>query len=664
MVSSNKQLESQSCINLKAFLIGVYQPIFIIGTVILHFHLLAACGWLFNPLENYLRELSSESLFESLYYMLILPFTIYLWIIVTMLATVIVKTIFFPYGMKVGYFNEELDRWEIKVHSWAYVRWWSVDHFYRCTTPFIYGAIIYKSQLASFWYYLLGMNIDPFETSIVTPFGEVGEWDLWTISGKGTVFAMRAYGFDFDSSDDRILFLKKRMEVRDDVSEECDGLVHYSLAWIGLVPSTMALGLAQYINRNYLFGMENFHTLPSYITLLSMFIIFVLVLTIQFVSILRIFCGETKLGNMVVKCIDIIPKCCCSFSILHVWWLRAIGVGVSSNQIFCGCEAPENPSLINLGKNVFISNAKIVGPVSIGDNCFFGIKARVRPGTKLMDGSGVGGHSITHNNMLVTENVAVVRNWKEKLPPLYTKTIMLRERVRVKNEFFPSYMIHLAYIFPKLLQLGAIWATFSCTFVVSHRIFKTPFFLLHDPTSYAEFLGLISFMLCMLLTMPLLMVLTKWTSVGKWKNCDPKVYFGLNTIESKRYFAFMGGPVWTFVRAVWQPRFYGTWIQNLWYRVLGAKIGSRVLIYSNGTEDYDNLTLEDDVAVCHGCFVLGHIWEGYGLCFGNTTMRSGSTLITDRQVWPGGEIQSRAIVEGCGQPIRGKWPRDTENNKV
>ena len=198
---------------------------------------------------------------------------------------------------------------------------------------------------------------------------------------------------------------------------------------------------------------------------------------------------------------------------------------------------------------------------------------------------------------------------------------------------------------------------FSAIFALCHHIFETPFFLLHEPTSYWQFLGLISFMLLMFATMPLLMLLTKWMSIGKWNQHTPTVYFNLSSRACRLYFSFMGCPVWTSVRNVWQPRFYGTWIQNLWYRLLGAKIGSRVLIYSNGVEDYDNLTLEDDAAVCHGCFVMGHIWEGNGLSFGDTVVRAGATIMTDRQVWPGGDVQSREIVEGSGQPIRGKWPR-------
>ena len=445
----------QRCSLLRSIMIGLYQPLYICGTVILHFHLLAASSYPFSFLEEYCRESWEASHFELVYYALVLPFKIYLWIIVTLVLTAIVKHVFFPFGMKVGHFNVELNRWEIKVNSWAYVRWWSVDHICRSTTPFIYEAIIRRSRLATIWYYLLGMKIHPFKSFVVTAVGEVGEWDLWTLNGKGTVFAMRSYGFDFDSSNDRILFLRERKETRDDVDVECTGCVPIALAWIGLVPSTAALGEAQYINRTHFFAAEDFQSFPSYLTLLILFVMFALTFTMQLVSFLRVFCGESNLGNMIVECIEIIPKTC-SFSILHVWWLRAAGVGVKSTQVFSGCDTPKNPSLVTLGRNVFISNTSIVGPCSIGDNCFFGIKARVRPGARLHDDTGVGGHSIACRKMSVHQGHVVVRNWKEKrhssrmgdLAPANAREIKLGERGKITVDLFPSGWTHFSTFSP------------------------------------------------------------------------------------------------------------------------------------------------------------------------------------------------------------------------
>ncbi len=646
---------------LRSLLLATYQPLFIIGTMVMHYHLLAASSWPFGPLENFLStHVFGEISFEAVFYTIILPLKVYLWIILTIFVTVVMKRMIFPFGMKVGHFNMELERWEIKVNSWAYLRWWSMDNFFRCTTPFIFEAIIQESRLAPIWYYFLGMDIRPFQTSVRTPIGEVGEWDLWTINGQGTVFAMRLYGFDFDETGDRILFLQERKEKRDDVTEECHNCVPCSLAWIGLVPSTGGLGLAQYVNKNYFFmSEEDFHSFLSYVTLFILFIVFALAITIQLITILRIFCGETELGNMIVSCIDIIPKSF-SFSILHVWWLRSVGVGVQSNQVFSGCSTPKNPSLVNVGRNVFISNTKITGPVSIGNNCFFGMKARVRPGTQVLNKSGVGGHSITHGEMMVSQGTVVVRNWRERLPPLYVRTIQLSEQKGLTRDLFQNIRVHFAYVFPKLLQMVIISAFFGGLFDLFHRIFQTPFFLLHKPTSYQEFLGYISFMTSMLVTMPVLFLGSKWLMIGKWRHRDLAIDFNPNSKECQRYFRFICSPIWHLVRAVWQPRFYGTWVQNLWYRLLGAKIGERVLIYSNGVEDYDHLHFEDDAAVCHGCFVFGHIWEGNGISFGDVFVRSGATIQTDRQVWPGGDIQSREIVHGQGQPIRGRYPRTQE----
>ena len=75
-------------------------------------------------------------------------------------------------------------------------------------------------------------------------------------------------------------------------------------------------------------------------------------------------------------------------------------------------------------------------------------------------------------------------------------------------------------------------------------------------------------------------------------------------------------------------------------------------IFSNGVEDYDTLTLDDASTVCHGCFVLGHIWEGQGIMFGYTFVSRGATILSDRQVWPGARVGAYEMVEGGGKPVR------------
>jgi len=54
-----------------------------------------------------------------------------------------------------------------------------------------------------------------------------------------------------------------------------------------------------------------------------------------------------------------------------------------------------------------------------------------------------------------------------------------------------------------------------------------------------------------------------------------------------------------------------------------------------------------------GTFALGHLYECKGLSFGTVTMGQGSTVLADRQLWPGAEIAPGCQVYGAGAPIRG-----------
>jgi len=58
---------------------------------------------------------------------------------------------------------------------------------------------------------------------------------------------MRNYGFDFDDDRRRILYIKERREVRNDVDSEVLSIIPIALSWIGFVPSSLALSSVQYI---------------------------------------------------------------------------------------------------------------------------------------------------------------------------------------------------------------------------------------------------------------------------------------------------------------------------------------------------------------------------------------------------------------------------------
>jgi acetyltransferase-like isoleucine patch superfamily enzyme len=548
----------------------------------------------------------------------------------------------------------------------------------------------------------MGMNISPLKTLVSTDIDEIGEFEFWTLTGSGTVFNLRAYGFGYDEAGDRILYLKRREQDRNDMSAECTSAIPILISWLGFVPSTLALGLTQAFGRTC-FTETAFHTFLSYWAMLAVFIILALALTAFIKHVLDVLVGPTEVANLLVECIDIVPSTL-HFSVLNTIWLRAVGVGIRNNNIFSGAPAPRNASLVSIGDNVFMSNTAIVGPAVIGDDCILGLKARLRPFSIMRKGTVIAGQTVCRRGTVLNEGAVLVRNWETgatsnvshtpsklkfqkvkrfasalfgtgaisldknikregnqihgDIPETSMRVLNNTGKGQLSQPIFPSATSHLPYVIPRIIQLAILLAIMAADLALWNRQFKTKFFLIHQPAeSLFEFLGLIMFFLVLtLILMPLTMILAKWVILGKWRQQDPKQYFAADSWVCRQYFAFMCCAIWLAVRQLWQPRFYGTRLQNLWYRLLGSKIGKDVLIFSNGVEDYDNLVIEDEAAVCHGCFALGHLFEGQGMCFADIVIGKGATILSDRQLWPGAVIAPYSEVHGSGAPIRGMYP--------
>ena len=573
---------------------------------------------------------------------------------------------------------------------------------FRSTKPLLFSAVLRRSRLAALYYRALGMRINPLQTIVATDLEEVGEWDFWTVRGKGTALAIRAYGFGFDDVGRRVLYMFERDEVLDNVDSEMDGPVHVLLVWTGFVPSVLALLCAQALNQSFLGavggGAWAYHSFASYLTMLLMYAVLAPTLTALLKAVVETPLGPLEVGNMLVECVDFLPSSV-AFSYLNTLWLRAAGVGLPNNNVFSGAPTPRNASTVVLGDNVFMSNATVTGPAAIADGCLLGLKARVRPHSVLGAGVVVAAHGIVPRNHVVERQSVMLRRYDSyggnnnsaaglngvttQAAHFSGRRLSMREsdgdlgqgdlrlirdtsgRATLKHELFPSTASHLHYVLPRLVQILVLFSLMAANMALWHWLCGTTFFTLDlvtakafpsgsDVSAWWAAAGIIAFFQSYtFLCLPLVMVVTKLTVLGpRWPHQDPDVYFPTTSWPCRRYFAFMGSPVWYATRNLWQPRAYGTRLQSVWLRALGSTVGSRVLLFSNGVEDYDALTIGDDAAVCHGCFTLGHIFEGRGLSFGKCELDESCTVLTDRQVWPGARLAPLSVVKGKGPPIR------------
>jgi len=467
----------------------------------------------------------------------------------------------------------------------------------------------------------------------------------------------------------KVLYFVERAERRDDIVDEMpNGPVNLFVAWMALLPSTIAIGLAPYAVGYPLvaaFALE-FHSFPTYLAMLIFFTIAapLLASALQFVA--HILCLQ-GLSNLIVECIDILPLVFAGSSIktacLKLHGVKVRGEGFFNCifggwRIFSVGNTPQNPRSVSIGEETFLSNATMVGPIKLGKRSFAGLRARVRPGTNIDEGGGVGAQSIAPIDCQIKQDHVLVRDWKKERLHSQDLQVVAEEASMVSGEdlepFVNSHRIEhrilalnkrgttatslhgdsflrtdITYVFHRIVQFAIILVAMSADFTLWHHLLGSPFFLEHTRWEGIQFLGVPCFMLFFnLAILPVLMIVTKWTTIGNFRNkfdLEPgqptSKYFKLEDKTTRTFFSFVSAPVWTAFRTLWQPRFYGTRTQNLIYAALGADIGTDVHIFSNGVEDYDTLTLGDASTVCHGCFVLGHTWEGQGITFGHTVSR-------------------------------------------
>lgn len=378
-----EEREQFTSLALSWWLAELLKVLWIPVTIAWHFHLFYAVALVVAPAQHWVASRLSEQQYEIMFYVVILPFRMYLWIILTCIFVAALKKALLPSGMRgLGRCVERDDggeRWEVDLDSWDYVRWWFFDHACRCTKPFIYHALLRRTRLAVYWYVLMGMKIDASHTTILTDLDEVGEYDLWTLKGSGTNLAMRAYGFAHAADGRRVLTFEERKEVRNDFSTESRGNVPVFVAWTALTPTTVALGLAQRWCVGEASSMSFLPALLTYASALSVFLPLSLALAALFKAVVELPCGPNEYGNLVIELVDFIPQSV-AFSWLNTVWLRAAGVGVATNNVFSGAPTPRNASLVSISDNVFLSNATITGPAMLSDSSFAGMKARIRPG--------------------------------------------------------------------------------------------------------------------------------------------------------------------------------------------------------------------------------------------------------------------------------------------
>ena len=114
----------------------------------------------------------------------------------------------------------------------------------------------------------------------------------------------------------------------------------------------------------------------------------------------------------------------------------------------------------------------------------------------------------------------------------------------------------------------------------------------------------------------------------------------------------------TFVEVVAAPWFArpatGTWIQNVWLRSMGARIGKGVWCETYWLPEADLIDLRDGATVNQGCVVQTHLFHDRMLSMDTVTLRAGSTLGPNSVILPAAALGKHSTVGPVSLVMRGE----------
>lgn len=98
----------------------------------------------------------------------------------------------------------------------------------------------------------------------------------------------------------------------------------------------------------------------------------------------------------------------------------------------------------------------------------------------------------------------------------------------------------------------------------------------------------------------------------------------------------------------------GTAFLNLWFRLLGAKIGKRVLVNAIDISDWDLVTIEDDAMLGAGVVILGHVGEMGRLKLEPVHIGKGCNVGRSAVIFPGTTLEDGSVLGAQSLLTKGK----------
>ena len=104
------------------------------------------------------------------------------------------------------------------------------------------------------------------------------------------------------------------------------------------------------------------------------------------------------------------------------------------------------------------------------------------------------------------------------------------------------------------------------------------------------------------------------------------------------------GYLHVFIRKTWMWMWIGSPFLAVYFRAMGARIGRRVLINTTNVNDFDLITIGDDVVLGGDCTVIAHLLEGGQLGFAPVVLEKGAQVGASATVMPGVRLGAGAVL--------------------
>jgi non-ribosomal peptide synthetase-like protein len=141
----------------------------------------------------------------------------------------------------------------------------------------------------------------------------------------------------------------------------------------------------------------------------------------------------------------------------------------------------------------------------------------------------------------------------------------------------------------------------------------------------------------------------KWAIVGRHRREDHPLWSG---------FVWRNELADTFVELLAAPWFasitQGTWLLNVWLRLMGARVGRGVWCATYWLPETDLITLADGATVNHGCVVQTHLFHDRIMSIDTVTLEDGATMGPHGVILPRARIAKGGTVGPASLVMRGE----------